>query len=409
VSANERRHGTRHIGYVLKRFPRISETFVAAEIIELERQGERVSIFAVSRPDEPFSHDFIDQIKAPVTYLPYRPLRQLGRVARSLARVLHRDARGWLNAAAVSLWPPRLVGIRHLLQATVLRDELHRAGVTHVHAHFATTAARLANLAQRMGGPTYSVTAHAKDIYHRDVRIEHLRDKLSAALFVATVTQANHAYLQSVLGDGTRLRVIHNAVDLRRLPGPDARRPDPELILSVGRLVEKKGLVDLVQACGVLAQAGTPVRLEIVGDGPLRTELEAEAARSGARVVFHGALPNERVVELYRRATVFSLPCVVASTGDRDALPTSILEAMALGVPVVTTAVNGLGELVIDGETGLVVAERDPAGLARAIGRLLSDGALAEQLAESGRRHVEREFSLERSVSALRAQFPTVG
>jgi colanic acid/amylovoran biosynthesis glycosyltransferase len=395
----------RHLGYVLKRYPRISETFVAAELIELERQGERITVFALSRPQEAFEHGFVGDVRATVVYLPHRPLREPARVVRALVRVLRSDAGGWLRAAAVSLWPPRLRGVRRLLQATVLRAEMREAGIDHAHAHFASTAARLANLAWRMGGPTYSVTAHAKDIYHRQVRADRLRDKLSSAAFVATVCGANRDHLDTVLAGRARLHVVPNAVDLRRLPRPRAGRPDAGLVLTVARLIEKKGLTDLVVACGLLGR-GVRLRLEIVGEGPLRSTLEETAERSPTPVTFHGALPHEQVLELYRRAAVFCLPCVVASTGDRDGLPTAVLEAMALGVPVVTTAVNGLGELVVHERTGLVVPERDPVTLAEALGRLLADRDLAECLAGEGRLLVERRFSLERSVSSLRSLFP---
>jgi colanic acid/amylovoran biosynthesis glycosyltransferase len=396
----------RHLGYVLKRFPRISETFIAAELIELERQGERVTVFALSRPDEPFAHAFVGELRAPVVYLPHRPLREPVRVARALVRVLRSDRRGWLAAARISLWPPRLKGWRRLLQATVLRDELQRAAIDHAHAHFASTAGRLANLAWRMGGPTYSVTAHAKDIYHRDVRLDRLRDKLSSAAFVATVSEANRDYLDSILAGRARLHVVPNAVDLTRIARSRRRRPEPGRVLAVARLIEKKGLEDLVVACGLLLRRGVRARLEVVGDGPLRAALEEQAVRSGAAVTFHGALPQEEVLALYGIAAVFCLPCVVASTGDRDGLPSSVLEAMALGVPVVTTPVNGLREIVVDGQTGLVVPERDPPAIADALERLLTDRRLAERLAAGGRILVEKRYSLERSVSALRALFP---
>jgi colanic acid/amylovoran biosynthesis glycosyltransferase len=396
----------RHLGYVLKRFPRISETFVAAELIELERQGERLTVFALSRPEEPFTHAFVSELEAPVVYLPRRPLREPGRVARALVRVLRSDSRGWLGAARVSLWPPRVRGLRRLLQATVLCEEMSKAGIDHAHAHFASTATRLANLAWRMGGPRYSVTAHAKDIYHRDVRVERLRDKLSSASFVATVSPGNRDYLKALLDGGVRLQVVPNAADLRRLDGASDQRREAGLILSVARLIEKKGLSDLVLASGLLAERGAPHRLVVVGEGPLRAPLEACAASSGAPATFLGALPNEHVLELYQRASVFSLPCVIASTGDRDGLPSSVLEAMTLGVPVVTTAVNGLGELVVHERTGLIVPERDPLALADALGRLLADRDLADRLAVEGRLLVEKSFSLERSVSSLRSLFP---
>jgi glycosyltransferase involved in cell wall biosynthesis len=392
----------RRIAYVLKRFPRVSETFVAAELIELERQGESLTVFAISRPDEPVTHGFLSELSAPVVYLPRRPSRQPLRVIGAVARTIRRQPRGWLRAARLSLRRPRLVGWRRLLQATVLREEMSRAGIDHAHAHFATAAARLAHLAELMGGPTYSITAHAKDIYHRDVRPERLREKLDSARFVATVSEANRRRLQSVMNGRGRCEVVPNSVDLRRVRGANQRVVEPGLVVSVARLVEKKGMADLVEACTAQAHR---VRLEVVGDGPLREQLEERASRAGLRARFHGALPQERVMQIVPRAEVFCLPCVVTENGDRDGLPTSVLEAMALGVPVVTTAVNGLQEAVEHERTGLVVPERDPRALSAAIARLLDDPELARSLALAARRRVESRFSLERSATRLRSLF----
>jgi colanic acid/amylovoran biosynthesis glycosyltransferase len=395
----------RHLGYVLKRFPRISETFVAAEILELERQGELVTVFAVSRPEEPFVHSFLTELRAPVVYLPHRPLRQPLRVVRALLRVWKTSPRGWLRGARVVAVPPKPTSLRKLLQATVLRVELEDAGIDHVHAHFATAAARLASLARLMDGPTYSVTTHAKDIYFGDVTPAGLRERLGEATFVATVSEDNATYLSRML-HARRPRVVHNAVDLRRLGAPEANGREPDVVLTVARLIEKKGLADLVTACGMLVGRGVSLRLEVIGDGPLRLRLEDQARRVGIPAVFRGAIPNEEVLEWYRRATVFCLPCVVADNGDRDGLPTSVLESMALGLPVVTTAVNGLAEAVIDGQTGLVVPSRDPVSLAGALDRLLGDPELRARLARRARDHVEQHFALDRNVHLLRSLFP---
>jgi colanic acid/amylovoran biosynthesis glycosyltransferase len=406
VTAAPTARSRRRVGYVLKRYPRISETFVASELIELERLGERLTVFAVSRPEEPFTHEFVGALRADVVYLPHRPWREPVRVARALGHLLRGGARGWLSAARYSLWPPRRKGLRRLLQATVLRAEMERAGIDHAHAHFATAAARLANLSWRMGGPSYSVTVHAKDIYHREVRLDHLRDKLGSARFIATVSRANRDYLESALELNGKLRVVPNSVNLRRLGPARAAAPPAGPVLSVARLIEKKGLPDLIAACGLMRARGLSPGVEIVGDGPLRGALEAAAARLGVDVRFLGALPQERVLERMERAAVFCLPCVVAADGDRDGLPTSVLEAMALGVPVVTTAVSGLAEAVLHERTGLIVSQRDPAALADAIERLLSEPELAARLSAEGRRHVERNYSLERSAALLRSLFP---
>jgi colanic acid/amylovoran biosynthesis glycosyltransferase len=402
---------SRRIAYVLKRFPRLSETFVAAELIELERQGEHLTVFAVSRPDEAVRHAFVDELRAPVVYLPHRPWREPLRVARALAWVLRADARGWLRAARYCVWPPRRKGVRRLLQATVLREEMERAGIDHAHAHFATAAARLANLAWRMGGPSYSVTVHAKDIYHEEVRADHLRDKLSPARFVAAVSGAGREHLGELARLDGRVAVVPNSVDLSRLGPPRRGAGEPGLVLAVARLVEKKGLHDLVEACGLLrSRAATAgVQLEVVGAGPLRRALREAAERFGVNARFLGALPQEEVLERYRRASIYCLPCVVAGSGDRDGLPTSVLEAMALGVPVVTTAVSGLPEAVIDGDTGLVVPEHDPEALAAALERLLTDPELSARIAARARRHVEERFALERSAARLRELFPGAG
>jgi colanic acid/amylovoran biosynthesis glycosyltransferase len=394
-----------HVGYVLKRFPCLSETFVAAELIELQRRDVPVTVFAMSRPEEPFTHGFLDELSVPVVYLPYRGLREPLRVASALASVLRSSPIPWLRAALASLRRARLFGWRRLMQATVLREEAARAGVDHMHVHFANKAARVADLAERMGGPTYSVTAHAKDVYHRQVRAGDLREILGRAHFVATVCEENRRYLASVLDGRGTVHVVPNSVDLERLGPPGPREPEPGLVLSVARLVEKKGLADLIEACGLLAKSSVRVRLEVIGDGPLREELEAAAARADIDARFLGVLPSERVVGHYRRAAVFCLPSVVAADSDRDGLPTSVLEAMALGVPVVTTALNGLAEAVIDGRTGLVVPERSPRALAAAIQRLLADPELAARLSHEARRHVEDGFSLARSTSLLQSLF----
>jgi glycosyltransferase involved in cell wall biosynthesis len=392
---------TRRIAYVLKRFPRISETFIATELLELRRQGTELVVFAISKPPEPFIHGFLSELDVPVVYLPHRPIREPIRVARGIVGAIQRSPRGWLKAALWAALPPRLTSIRRLMQASVLRVELEEAGVRHVHAHFATAAARLAYLVRKMGGPTYSVTTHAKDIWHEDVEPRKLRERLSGARFVATVTERNREHLVGLLGAGTPVRVVPNSVDAARIT-PTDRRPERGRVLTVARLVEKKGISDLVEACDRLTHDGMTVKLIVVGDGPERPTLEAASSAARVDAEFLGPRPHEDVIEQFRRAAVFVLPCVHARSGDRDGLPTSVLEAMAAGVPVVTTSVNGLPEAVVHGSTGLVVPEHDADALAAAIRKLLDDPDLGATLAASARQRVEDRFSVSTSTAQLR-------
>jgi glycosyltransferase involved in cell wall biosynthesis len=392
--------GKPRLAYVLKRFPCLSETFVAWELIELQRRSRRPTIFAMGRPDEPFTQPFLDELRASVVYLPPRASSEPARSARALARALRRNPLAWLRAAAESVRRPGFFGRKRLMQATILRDEMASAGIDHAHVHFANKAARLAYLSWRMGGPTYSVTAHAKDIYHHAARPPHLRKLLGPAAFVATVSEANRRHLDLIVGDRTRVEVVPNSVNLELLTANGRRQPD-WTVLTVARLVEKKGTAHLIKACALLSERGQRVRLVVAGDGPLRGELEAAASRSSLDAEFLGEVPHERVLEQYRRARVFCLPCTVAFDGDRDGLPTAILEAMGSGVPVVTTSMNGLDEAVIHERTGLIAPERDPVALADAIERVLTDPDLAARLTSEARRRVEERFSAELSAGRL--------
>ena len=178
-------------------------------------------------------------------------------------------------------------------------------------------------------------------------------------------------------------------------------------MVAICRLVEKKGFDDLLTALATLRSEGAPVTAVLVGEGPLRDRLQERAATSGLQdaLQLRGALRQEEVLDLVRRATVFALPCVVAADGDRDALPTVLLEAMALGTPVVSTRVPGVPEMVDDGTSGLLVAERDPAALARALSAVLSEPDRSARLADAARERVEERFSLTRNVGVLRGLF----
>jgi glycosyltransferase involved in cell wall biosynthesis len=267
--------------------------------------------------------------------------------------------------------------------------------VTHLHAHFAHSPTAVAYLARLAGGPPFSFTAHAKDLYTTLPR--NIRIRARAARFVLTCTDANGRHLQELLehDPSVPIHVVHHGTDLERFD-PARRRPEPGLIVSVGRLVPKKGFSVLVDALSRAADGGLDFHCEVYGGGPMRAELEARVRRHrlGNRLSFHGARPMDDIVAAYSRAMVFVLAPAVLNDGDRDGIPNVLVEAMAAGVPVVSTNVSGIPELIVDGECGLLVEPANEEALAAAIRRVLEDPGLAARLASAGRRKVENEFDM---------------
>jgi glycosyltransferase involved in cell wall biosynthesis len=287
----------------------------------------------------------------------------------------------------------------------VLVDHLDRENLVHLHAHFAHGPSAIAHLAHLISDVPYSFTAHAKDLYTTPVDYVALRS--DAARFVVTCTEANARFLRDVVGaDPAKLIVSRHGVDLGRFAG-SARDPRPDRILSVGRLVPKKGFDTLIAACGVLARRGVDFDCLIVGDGPRRDALEAliRDLGLGGRVRLEAARPQPALVREYEQAALFVLSCVVLDDGDRDGIPNVILEAMAAGVPVVATAVSGIPEVVADGETGRLVPPGDAAALADVLASLLDDPDEGRRLAAAARNRAAIAFDLATCVAPLADAF----
>jgi glycosyltransferase involved in cell wall biosynthesis len=389
------------VGYVLKMYPRFSETFIVNEVLELEAAGTQVEIFSLRPPVDGRFHECLAEVRAPVGYLGHSGLRAAD-VWSALA-----DARAELPRLADCLDLLLRAPVVDALQALELARAVQARGLTHLHAHFGSVATTVARLASRLTGVPFTFTAHAKDIFHCEVDPVDLRDKLSEAAAVVTVSEFNLAYLRNRYGPAaSRVCRVYNGLDLARFPyaEPASR---PQVIAAVGRLVEKKGFGDLVEAVALLVQAGRDLRVDIVGTGPLEDELREQirARRLEGIVRMRGALPQGQVRQVVQEAAVFAAPCVVGGDGNRDGLPTVLLEAMALGTPCVATDVTGIPEVIRDGQTGLLVPPSSPARLAGALGRLLDDGALRTHLASGARDLVEREFDVHRQAAALRALF----
>jgi glycosyltransferase involved in cell wall biosynthesis len=413
----QRQRPSGRVAYLLKRFPRLSETFILHEILELERQGLDLHLFSILNPNDEIVHADVSRVRAPVAYLP-AGWRGTWAMLRAHLALVRRGPRRYVGAVAYALQPrrstpfnQRLAGVQYFWHAGWLARAFEQDGITHLHAHFAHVPASVAHVVHLLTGLPYSVTAHAKDIYTSPP--DRLAIRLRAARFVVTCTGYNAQYLAGLMGTAAaqRLHRIYHGVDLHRFgpnscTAPDPRTPgDTPTILAVGRLVEKKGYPYLIDACRLLIDRGYDVRLRIVGAGEMKDALRRHIAEVGLdeRVELLGARSQDEVIELYRTATVFTLPCVVLDNGDRDGIPNVLVEAMRVGLPVISTAVSGIPELVVDEETGLLVPPRDAQALASALGRLLDDAELRARLAAGAAHRVAHEFDLAANAAMLKA------
>ena len=388
------------IAYVLKVYPRTSQTFVLTEILAHERAGLEMDIFSLRRTDDTRFHAALAQVQSPV----FQVARASSNATLALS-VLREHGRHLPR-----LWDvvqSSQANAEDLLQAAILSRAIVDRGIVHMHAHFGTVATVVARLASKITGISYSFTAHAKDIFHEIVEEDVLRKKLADAAGVITVSQFNVNYLKNKYADAAAgVKLIYNGLDLiefRFEPEGD-RAP---LVLGVGRLVEKKGFSYLLEASALMRSKGIPFRCEIVGGGVLESNLQEQIQRHdlSGHVKLCGPMSQSDVKQKIRQARLLAAPCVHAEDDDRDGLPTILLEAMALGTACISTPVTGIPEVLRHEETGLMVAERDAAALADACERLLGDQHLCGELARNGRRIVEDKFDIEKNTAKIRAFF----
>ncbi|MDQ3455099.1 MAG: glycosyltransferase [Actinomycetota bacterium] len=387
------------IGYVLKMYPRFSETFIVSELLAREAAGAELEIFSLRPPADGRFHESLARVRAGATYLAHH-----GRRAPELWQLLAAAAGRLPRLPAVL---PDLLGsaVDDAAQAVDLALQGQDRGITHLHAHFGSVATTVARLASLLTGVPYSFTAHAKDIFHDEVDEEDLRRKLADAHHVVTVSAFNVEHLRAEFGAAAdAVRLVYNGLDLDCF-SYDRSEARSGTISAVGRLVEKKGFDVLIDACARLSAAGRTVNCEIAGTGPQMAALQARIDGHGltGAVRLVGALSQDAVRDLLRGSSVFAAPCVVGSDGNRDGLPTVLLEAMALGTPCVGTDVTGIPEVIRDGETGFLVPQRDPAALATALARLLDESRTRTRLARNARALVEENFDSRRQAEQLDA------
>ncbi len=394
------------VAFVLKGYPRLSETFIAQEIAALEKRGLEILIVSLRHPTDARRHPVHDEIRAALLYLPEYLYQEPLRVFRSWIHLRktknYREARNiWLRDLARDPTPNR---IRRFGQALVLAAELP-ADVRRLHAHFLHTPASVTRYAALLLGMPWTGSAHAKDIWTTPEWEK--REKLAACKWLVTCTGANHAHL-AALAPKDKVELVYHGLDLSRFPPVEKKEQDGKTvrILSVGRLVEKKGTDVLLDALALLPK-DLDWRLVHAGGGPLKEKLarQAEALGIADRVQWRGARTQTELLAEYRAADLFALASRVARDGDRDGLPNVLAEAQSQGLACVATRVSGIPELIEDGVTGLLAEPASPESFARALAALVADPARRAALGDAGRRRVQAHFGLEANIGRLARKF----
>lgn len=378
---------------LFKKFPVFVQTFVAREVEGLDRHGCRPDLYALEKAPSADQEGF-EAFRKRVRVVP-SGLRLSGDVLGS-------GVAGKLPAAA--FWSGAWLGKtnRRRREAFWLGPRLRSDGIGHVHVQFTGSAARTAWWLRRDFGISYSVTAHANDFLEEKTDLPSLDQMLTDATFVVAVSDFSRRLLA---GRFPRARIVrvYNGMDLdTALP---ASPVEPPLLVAVGRLVEKKGYPILIEACRLLKKRGIAFRCEIIGEGPMEGKLrgQIDAAGLSEEVVLAGLRTQAEIRRSLSAASVFVLPCVEEKSGGMDILPTVITEAMAASLPVVSTRLAGIPEMVVDGKTGILVSPRDAQAVADAVQKLLANPGEARAMGAAGRLHAEAIFSEDVTIPQLLA------
>lgn len=417
------------IAYILKGFPRLSESFIANEVKLLREMGLSLELFSIKAGDElamdenlPVPH-YLPVVASVsntrlITWLkenfsPYKssqrywictaPLRYFSALLFALisARRYRGNGRGLIKKSF----------IKEFLFATYIAREIHIAeDIVHMHAHFCHDATTVAWIASKLTNIPFSFTAHAKDIYQEKLNPGNFLDrKIAAAQFAVTCTQANVKHLCEKTGCPASIHGIYHGLDIERfIPGSDDATKKIPQILSVGRMVEKKGFIYLVEACRILRDKGIQFTLQIVGESGDQTSLIEQKIEEHSlqdRIHLRSPMAQAELADVYRQANVFVLPCVIVADGDRDGIPNVMAEAMACGIPVVATEISGIPEIVTHGRNGLLVKPEDAASIADALEKLITSPQLRQTLGTAARQKILQVFDAKETHLRLKKLF----
>ena len=403
----------RKLVVVLKGYPRLSETFIAQELLGLERAGIELFIVSLRHPTDSTRHAVHDEIKASVMYLPEylrnAPMRVLQGMLSSMVKPgFYRAVRGFILDLRRDFTRNRL---RRFGQAMVLANEWPEDAMW-LYAHFIHTPASVADYASTILRVPWTVSAHAKDIWTSPDW--ELAGKLSRAKWTVTCTRVGHKHLQSLSDDRSRVHLSYHGLDLERFPpferelsDNDGRDPDqPVVILSVGRAVEKKGFDILLEALATLPPELHWCFVHIGGGTELVTlQALAESLNIDKKISWLGAIDQSAVLEKYRAADVFALACRITSDGDRDGLPNVLVEAASQGLTCVSTAISGIPELFVDNENGLLVETENVQAMSTALQQAICEPDLRLRLGRAAQDQVRSTFDYHTSINQLVGMF----
>lgn len=392
------------IVYIIGTYPLLTTTFIDREILQLHQWGVNIQVVSIRRPpsDVPLSSTQLELQKDVLYLLPVDPLKLvLGQLFFACTRP--RDFFGSLYYLLTRPHPgigERVKTLLHFGEGVYAAYLLCGQEFRELHAHFIDRAATLALVMGRLLGKPYSLSIHAaEDIFVHPVLLD---EKIEAARHVATCTHFNKTYIEGLIGRNLDGKVTHipHGLDIAKYQ-PNGHSPgEPPLILAVGQLAERKGFAQLIEACHILKEHGVRFQCQIIGRGPQRLALENKIAdlSLGDCVTLCGALPHEEVIERYKNASMFVMPCIQSADGNLDGIPNVLFEAMSMQVPVISTRISAIPELIVDEENGLLVEPNNPGALAAAMNKLIESPQQAHRLGRSGRESVIAEFDVESNV-----------
>ena len=389
------------IAYLLTRFPSFEETFISNEIWWLRHYGYDIAVFSLLNPLDKLVQPQSEELMPYVLYCP--PLFSW-KIISAQINFFFKRAPKYLRALVKTIQctyrePKTLLGMLIIFPKSVyFAQELEQRGFEHIHAHYVWINGVGAMIISILIGTTFSLHPHAFCLFGRDQT--NVRRQLEGAFKIVTESEFHRNYMTAMSKKlhGEDIAVVHCGINIDQFqPADNAHRGNKVIeILCIGRLIEKKGINYLIEACAILSRRNIPFKCSIVGDGSLRDEYQHLIERLDLKdkVFLLGSKKQTETYILYQKSDIFALPCVVLKGGDRDGIPVALMEAMSMKLPVISTAVAGIPELIHNEENGLLVSERDSSALAQALERLINNENLRKEFGEQGRKTVVEGFDV---------------